>query len=397
MSTSGNNDFDTTIINVRERPLSSDINQISCQEYQTIRDMIATMYAIPSTGGFIGQSFRVEAASGSTMNVTVGFGDDFGFQVNPADVPTNINGALQLNDLSIYKPMCLSAVEDIAVPAADATNPRIDIVEVQYSRQLGNPQSRGILNQVTGVFDATLVDKTMSFNLNGTSTVNGTGPINYKTGTPGATPTEPIVDAGYTKIGAIYVPANATGIYAPNVGDRRALLAPDGICTIHGHARLDLSTETWDVANIQAPPGVSVALEYNQNFPIGTIFYLNFFVTGPFPLAGSGALPSATVMLGQTDNSGNTYNIGVPALWYPEAPTGALVVPAFKAGTFGHYAHIQTTVPAISTGVGVKKYTWSMVGRIGYFDTPVFVAGFDSSASKLEVEFIITVPISVPQ
>jgi len=166
----------------------------------------------------------VTPTSPESMGVNVSLG--LGYQDDPSDVPSGIGGVSGLDDLSEFKPLYLTSVQTLTVPGADPTNPRVDIVEVKFNRDLGNPLSRDVLNIVTGQFVPTIVQKTLSFCLDGLTSVNGSQPINYKTGTPAGSPTPPAVDAGYIKIAEIRVEALSTTVPATKITDFRSVLFP---------------------------------------------------------------------------------------------------------------------------------------------------------------------------
>jgi hypothetical protein len=265
----GNNAWDQTSINVRERPLSSDVNGEASQINRTLRELLRYLLAgrasnsvltnAPATG-FLGDSFRVGPESPAAMGVVVRAG--YGFMDNLSDVAADIGGCLNLNDLSAYKPMFLGTSQSLTVPAADPSNPRIDIVEVKYDRRLTDNTSRDVLNTGTGAFDPTLVNKTLAWIQDGRTSLNGSASINYKTGTPAGVPAAPSTSAGYVKIAEILVDAAATSIAENKIKDTRSLLFPNGgFGRVTGRIRLAMTGSppavTLDYLN--APPGVSVA------------------------------------------------------------------------------------------------------------------------------------------
>jgi len=262
-----NNAWDQMILNVRERPLSTDQNQQWSQSARTMRDLLKYLYAgrtaaanrnLLAASGFLGDSFQVRAESPASMNVTVRAG--YGFQDNTGDVPVAIGSITGLDDRSSYKPLVLSATQTIAVPAADPTNPRIDIVEVAYDRYLTDSLSRDILNTGTGQFVATLVDKTLAWLQDGRTSVNGAAKINYKTGTPAGSPAAPSTTAGYIKIAEVRVDALATSIAANKIKDLRKMLFPGGIGRISGTVTMPATGGSVlpTLSDVQAPPGVDV-------------------------------------------------------------------------------------------------------------------------------------------
>jgi hypothetical protein len=262
-----NNPWDQVILNVRERPLSTDMNQQWSQSARSLREMlkyllgVRTAVANPTLAageGFLGDSFRVGPESPASMNIVVRAG--YGFQNNGADVPVAIGSVTGLDDRSSYKPLVLNAAQTIAVPAADPTNPRIDIVEVAYDRYTTDSSSRDVLDTGTGQFVATLVNKTLAFLQDGRTSVNGAAKINYKTGTPAGSPAAPSTTAGYIKIAEVLVDAAATSIAENKITDLRKLLFPNGIGMASGRVTMPATGVSLlpTLSNLQAPPGVDV-------------------------------------------------------------------------------------------------------------------------------------------
>lgn len=264
---SGNNPFDRTVLNVRERPLSSDINQAQSQLDYTGRFLDEIGYEVRSTiapgaggsivQGFSGSSFALQPGTGFQVIVTGGWG----FMTNFSDTPSAINGIVGLDDMSPYKPLLLLNGQAFTVPASDPSNPRIDIVEVQYNRAVTNPQSRDVLNTATGQFNPSTVNKTLSFDLDGL-TGQGSGaasaPIYYKIGTASGSPTPPATDAGYVKVGEIYVPAASSGSILPTyLHDTRSLLFSGGRSTATVSVQILISTGALSNFIFSGPPGVN--------------------------------------------------------------------------------------------------------------------------------------------
>jgi len=140
-----NNPFDRVIINSRERPVSSDINQAQSQIDRTLRFYLDQFFGSrasftdPKAGtpinGFIGNGFRAEQDNPAGLTVVVPLG--LGFKTDAADTPSAIGGIPGVDDLSRYKPLLLLSDATIATPAPDPTNPRIDIIEVNINRITG--------------------------------------------------------------------------------------------------------------------------------------------------------------------------------------------------------------------------------------------------------------------
>lgn len=289
-----NNPFDRTVINPRERPLSQDINQAQSEHDYTLRAFLQQLFSVRNaalidssvpTTGFVGDSYKVRVSSPAALSVQVSAG--YGFRYDPSDLPTDIGGALALDDRSAYKPLVLLAPQTIAVPAADPVNARIDIVEVAQDRRAQDPASRDILDPTTGVFTPNLVNKILAFNQDGRTSVNGAAKINYKTGTPAGSPVAPAVTAGYTKIAEVDVPALATAVNLGQIRDLRTILAPNGVR--RGAFVYSLATpSTQTLLQAFAPPGCLV-VRGAQNGGAGQIGLDLFVLAGNLPTSGKAA------------------------------------------------------------------------------------------------------------
>lgn len=262
-----NNPWDQVILNVRERPLSTDMNQQWSQSTRSLREVLKYLFGrrtananptLAAADGFLGDSFRVGPESPASMNIVVRAG--YGFQNNGSDVPAAISSITGLDDRSSYKPLVLNAAQIIAVPTADPTDPRIDIVEVAYDRYTTDSSSRDVLDTGTGQFVATLVSKTLAFLQDGRTSVNGAAKINYKTGTPAVSPAAPSTTAGYIKIAEVRVDALATSIAENKITDLRKMLFPGGIGMASGTVTMPATGVSLlpTLSNLQAPPGVDV-------------------------------------------------------------------------------------------------------------------------------------------
>lgn len=241
-----NNAFDREVINLRERPVSSDINTAQSQLDRTLRDVLATFFKSKQTGndlpnnpqsGFLGDSLKVRppAAPGLAVQIAPGIG----FLYSPADLPSSIGGVVGLDDLSNYKPLPLLATMNlVGIPAGPvAGTSRYDIIEVRVNRALGNSLSRDTLDPTSGLFVPGLVDKTLGFLLDGgqgsvNDPASSTAAVSYKVGIAGVSPVEPSVTPGYVKIATIYSNnGNMTaGITSANIIDRRFPLEAYGMC-----------------------------------------------------------------------------------------------------------------------------------------------------------------------
>lgn len=267
-----NNPWDREVFNLNERALSPDLNQVASYADQALRDFVLNLLAernatnddsrktLPAANGamFFGSGFKVRAVAVPVMQVTL----DIGLGIfNDNTSASNVSSVSGLNDLSVLKPLSLTAVETITVPTADVTNPRIDIVEVALDRRLADLTARDVLNTSTGFFASTNVNKTLTYNQSGRSTVNGVGSINYKTGTAAAVPAAPATDAGYVKIAEIDVKANGTKIMTENIRDFRSMYGIGGALPFSFRVvvpRTPTSGGVATISQISLPPGMMV-------------------------------------------------------------------------------------------------------------------------------------------
>lgn len=279
-----NNAFDRTILNRRDPPSASDCNQWQSQMDRTIREQAQRFYSIRNTAidpssvpayGFIGDSFQVVAesvlfvANGIFIKPGIGFLPSVDGIDNPLVIPSNGFPVGGLSDLSPYKPVEMNNGLDFPVPPNVGANPRIDIVEIAYQRQVTNSSTREIFDIGTDTFQPGLVNKTLSFNLDGTVIkTNATAAINYKIGTPTASPTSlPAGTSHYTPLAYIYVPGTSqpgTFFTQASVIDARQLLMPGGIIPVSFVVTVPFSGKPT-LSALNAPPGVTVGVVGNQN------------------------------------------------------------------------------------------------------------------------------------
>ena len=364
-----NRAFDQTIINVREKPLSSDINQGFSTVYRSVREKWRREVAHRTANGvttasshaalaFVGDGFQVQPLSVPAMSVQVI--DGIGLAWAPGATATDINGALSCDDREDAKPVALDTTKTIAVPAADAVNPRIDIVEVQYRRQVGNPLSRLVLDIGTRRFVPGLVNKLLTWALGDlVPTVNSAGAINYKTGTPAGVPAAPATTAGYTKIAEVHVAALAASIVGSNIIDLRKQLAPSGVHTIGVKAEFNTTTGAISNVVVSAPPGVLIGLRGLLNF-LGSArpaLQLLLFVPGE-PAAGRLFTSHVEVQQGRT---GATSAEGLtPVISNQFVLTGANTVTSLATGAPA--AYWPNPSPALPVGAAVFESTAAILG-----------------------------------
>jgi hypothetical protein len=235
-------------------------------------DRSSVMVAV-NDAGFYESGFKVRPTSPATLQVTV----DAGLGWFNDNLPiSGFSGITGLDDPSRFKPLVLTTLETIVVPAADPVNPRIDIVEVRLNRLVGDPTSRDVLNPSTGIFAPASVNKTLSYS-NSPASVNGAGGINYKTGTPAGVPVAPSVSAGYVKISEVRVEALVATIAENKIKDLRNILLP-----ANNQYIVSCFSAGAGINRINTPPGVLLT---QLNGP-GQIRTIAAFAGSPAPRLG---------------------------------------------------------------------------------------------------------------
>lgn len=268
-----NSPFDREVINVRERPLSSDVNLAESYLDQSLRELADRLMlsrasstdpnsaSVPPSG-FIGAGFY--PAPASVIGMTVVLKPGLGLLVDTSTQTAAVGGVTGLNDLARYKPALLTAEQSISVPAAPAgPNSRIDIIEVKLNaRSLTDSTSRDVFDVGSQVFIPTNVNKTLTWKADGSVSVvaspaNSTGAIGYKTGVPGVVPVAPAVTAGYVKIAEVLVGSAVVTLDADVIKDLRTILSPHGLTTVTAEVSV-VSTggsAAPTMVSFDAPPG----------------------------------------------------------------------------------------------------------------------------------------------
>lgn len=256
------------IQNYDEQRLSSDINQeqlFSSADLQNILMALLTpdgaypASATPS-GGILG-GFQVTPGTGLVAIVNVlsattsnsGLVPAIGFQFDPtnlvgasnADASTpSIPGAGINPSDSPFRIFFLNANASLALTAADPTNPRIDLIEIQWNQTVSNKTTRNILTSPgvlpwvpTSVYKEQEPDCT----------------IVVKTGTPAGSPVAPSVDANFMPLATVYVAANATGLIQANITDKRPLVS---LPIRNGNQIIATDGTVHTLSVIQTAPGI---------------------------------------------------------------------------------------------------------------------------------------------
>lgn len=287
-------------INVRERPTSTDLNNLQNRIYETVRavqaaahgeaysnvtspDFEFTQYGQGPQGFYQGfGSFRVvKDNTNPPFGVWVQGG--FGLARTGPSTATTIDGASGQDwqqSGALAAPLVLGpAGEHFTVPAPPTVgNARIDIIEVRPNYTNNDPATVGIFNTATEVFDPATRNKSMDWDLTGftgtvTSPSNSTAAISYKVGAVSAgtisAAVEPTVSPGYIKIARINVLGGGVAIATSDISDLRPLLWPQGIMQVAGSILIPgvvggVGTSEG-VQMLAVPPGVCVKVFYQNN------------------------------------------------------------------------------------------------------------------------------------
>jgi len=298
--------FARSVINPLERPITDDILHLQTETDRALRDVLGTSFS-PRAGDFddhnalppngvIGGAFKVRPTSPVSLAVTVDPG--FGFMYAPGDVPSNIGGVPSLNDPSAYKPLILNqqtnpltpSFELAGIPTGGPTG-RTDIVCVKYRRALGDLLSRDVFDVGTEKFNPALVNKTLSFLMDGSTEVvsdagSSTASISYRYAADGAVATVP---AGYMKVAEVAFPAGSpTTVAEGYIRDMRSLLLPSGMGRAAGRVEFPAfpATVAPALTGVAAPPGVMVVA--SRKNPINADATGIYIFAGGLPASAAG-------------------------------------------------------------------------------------------------------------
>ena len=307
--------FRRVLIPVRQRPSSADLNAMQWRADVNDLANAGVMYgqnvfsapgalspeSAVGARGFSGGGFYVAVDAANPpfgVYVQSGLGYNYFGPANATNIDSNQGADWELNARWAV-PLALSQNQSFTVPPPPAVgNSRIDIIEVRADYLANDPQTVGIFNTGTEVFNPTVLNKSLTWDLYGrTGSVNApaasTACISYVTGQVAAgditAATEPTTTAGYIKIAQINLDASAGPIAAVTqsmIADHRPLLFPQGMLTIAGRfttagKAAGLGSINFDT--IEAPPGVRVAAVVNTGGAapaVGTAYLANIYVIG---------------------------------------------------------------------------------------------------------------------
>lgn len=396
--------FDRVIHNFLEKPRSPDRNQAWSQMDRTIRFFAKQLFQDVngnSVSGFLKGGFNVVEDSPPAMTIIVKAG--LGFINDPADVPTDIGGVLNLDDLESYKPVLLLADHTFSVPVAPtAPDSRIDIIEVKVDRRTEDNRSVEILDPAGGVFNPTLKDKLLAFVADGRTGVvsapsNSTDGLSYKVGVAGNPGTVPATSPGYVKVAEIFVDNGTTAITDAETTDSRVKL--EAANPAAADSRIEIYDGQWGQADIPASPGTD--LWEKVETASGTIAFANPAVSGVVFATGAqndGARLQTTnemILLGQFSDATFDFLFQAPSLGVGtglDTHAGIANIPAnirttteaaiFRwddsAATFEAVTRSATveTVTALVNPVGITRFGIRLVGiSLGQERVEFFIDG----------------------
>lgn len=304
--------FKRVIIPVRQRPISADLNRLQNQILETIRGLgfanfATSFYPLTSAAannrsiannphGFVGASFLVTPNPAATpFGVMIYPG--IGFNKTSPAAATSIDSANSLDyDANSWAPLCLSTFEaGLTVPAPPlAGNSRIDIIEVRSDYLATDPQTVGIFNTATEVFDPATRNKTLDWDLLGRtgsviSPALSTAAISYKKGVNFAGALSgaatPATTTGYTTIAQINLDGAVAAVTQDMIVDLRRPILPNGILHVAGRAIIPgvaagLGLSAFE--SMEVPPGINIKMAFQNNVApsAGTSYTARFYVIG---------------------------------------------------------------------------------------------------------------------
>lgn len=345
--------FDQTVFNTLEKPASSDWNAVGDNDSQTLRFLLAMLLAQRSTAsdpaalltsGFIGAGFYVQAPYG---DMTVKINTGIGVYNNPADEPTNITagpaGITGVTDLQPLKPLVLTQPKVVAINPADSSHPRWDLIEVRYNRVLTDYDNKFILNPSTGQFEPASVPKTLSWALDDVAQASDASTaINYKPGTPAASPTKPTPTSGYLPLCYIYVDTGATSLSGQGIiADMRQVVDLSGVIPFSAMANCDGGTGFTNVS-FAVPPGWQFTAE-RGNQGDGDDHITTFWFFHP-PLVSENYATNPGGPATALKRIAAVASTDIVDSFIVQGVTGGLVNSAIKAGIGGGWsAHLAAT------------------------------------------------------
>ena len=304
------------LIPVRQRPSSEDLNAL--QTMLTASDLLVV-------GSATGQNFASSptGCDRSTYIGAYGFtGADFFVDTNPSSPPFGVRirpgrgfdylaGPGAATDIDSCQgadwnqtgmglggiPLVLSTYQNLTVPTPPSVgNSRIDIIEVRADYLATDPQTVGIFDPGSSVFNPTVANKALVWDLLGrtgsvTAPNPSTAPISYVTGQTAAggisSATEPSTTSGYIKICRINLDASGGAIAALTdamIADKRPRLFPSGTIQLGGNvttAGVLAGVGSQAFNSLEVPMGLVVKAVMPTTAPSAGFSYpVQFYVIG---------------------------------------------------------------------------------------------------------------------
>jgi hypothetical protein len=264
-------EFDRVVWNPRERPLSSDSNREASYTEMTLRAALAALTTprmnasspaakAPTPSGFLGDGLKCYPPDVGTPTI-LPIAPGLGFWGGVVDAASNIGGVLGVDDTDTFKPLVLSATENITLVPNGTVNDRVDLIEVRYRRELLNPTAVEQLDPGSGVFLPNTVNKTLTWELSGqqgtvTEPALSTAYIGYKVGIPSGAPVPPTLTPGYIPLAYFRMFALSAGFSNPfQISDERRLLTPYGMQTVSIVVSIPLGVGGEVLLGFDGPPG----------------------------------------------------------------------------------------------------------------------------------------------
>lgn len=196
-----------------EQILSSDLNRVGALAGKSAMDRMVEM-----TGGM-----AATPRNCTLRGLLAVPGAGLTIDVQPGSM-VRFNGA-PVVDASQYELGVLVATQNLALAAADPTNPRIDVIHGEPVQDFQDPVVRNILTLPGRTITPTSVNKTSI----------GVLDLAVATGTPGAAPAFPAVPAGRVPLWYVYVPATAAVIDDSHLMDARVYWRPVSISELDNY------------------------------------------------------------------------------------------------------------------------------------------------------------------
>ncbi len=240
--------------NTREEILSADLTRIGALAGKAVMDALLQIEA-----GFSGTTPRnatlrgLDASFGVGLSVDITAGELVQFDVSAT------------GDNSQYKLGALAALlTNVAMDAADPTNPRVDLIHATIS---SDEIDSGTRNQIT--LPSRVVTPVSFF-----KTVIPKITLAVEKGTPGASPALPVAPAGKIPLWYVHVGAAAVSLVDADLMDARVQLNPSALSRKHsreeglfGIAELPALTNVRILSGHGFVDGAAVDNKQDQSFP----------------------------------------------------------------------------------------------------------------------------------